>query len=219
MIEDSDQKIAEKILQVRNLKDRRILEIGCGDGRITSLLAGLPELLVAVEPDEILVKKARSHIAGVAFVRGEGEHLGLPDGCFDEVLFTLSLHHHRDCRAALDEARRVLKNDGRILVIEPLPEGEVEQVFMLVHDETGAKQQARAAIEHSGMRVDRSEIFSARWEFDDGDELCRELFAYYGVPHCPTTEAKIFDLISPKRDSSPILLMDSMEILVLEKSA
>lgn len=219
MIEDSHQRIAEKILQLRSLKDRRVLEIGCGDGRITSLLAGLPALLVAVEPDKMLVNKARSLISGADFVRGKGEHLALSDCCFDEVLFTLSLHHHRDCQAALEEARRVVKNDGRVLVIEPLPEGEVEQVFMLVHDETGAKLQARAAIEQSGMRVARSEVFSARWAFANSDELCRELFDYYDVPHCPSTAVKIMDLLGPKRDSSPIVLMDSMEILVLAKSA
>lgn len=218
MIEDSDRKIGEKILQFSPLEDRRVLEVGCGSGRITSLLADLPEILVAVEPDEVPVRHARSHIADADFIRGEGEHLALPDSCFDVILFTLSLHHHRDCRSALSEAGRVLKDGGRILVIEPAAEGEVERFFMLVHDETEAKLQARDAIKQSGMIVECSEIFSAQWVFENGDELCRSLFDYYGMAYCVDTAAKIFDLLGARRDSSPVVLMDSLEILALKKS-
>ena len=51
MYEDSAQKIVEKILQLTSLSDRLVLEIGCGDGRITSLLFTHTTQLVAIDPD------------------------------------------------------------------------------------------------------------------------------------------------------------------------
>ena len=51
MHDNSDRKIADKISQFTHLNDKHVLEVGCGNGRITSLLAGKPKLLVAIDPD------------------------------------------------------------------------------------------------------------------------------------------------------------------------
>ena len=56
MYEDSAQKIVEKILQLTSLSDRLVLEIGCGDGRITSLLFTHTTQLVAIDPDPDLIR-------------------------------------------------------------------------------------------------------------------------------------------------------------------
>lgn len=216
MYEDSAQKIVEKILQLTSLSDRLVLEIGCGDGRITSLLSTHTTQLVAIDPDPDLIRKARFELTGVDFRLARGEDLPFFDNCFDLVLFTLSLHHQKSS-CALSEAGRVLKSDGQILVVEPVDDGEVEQFFTLVHDEKKEKEKAQKAIRQSGLNLVNTEIFSATWMFDDKDELCRSLFDYYEVPFDPDVARRVSTLLGAKQNSCPVVLSDTLMIQSLVK--
>lgn len=217
MEEDSDQKIVERILQHSSLNKKRVLEVGCGDGRITALLAGGPKELIAIEPDEDKLNEAREKIRGVDFQAGSGEDLKFPDKFFDVVIFTLSLHH-QDSKTAISEARRVIKDDGVILVVEPVEEGEVEQVFALFNDEKEAKIMAQDAIHESGLTIDRSDIFNAKWTFKSKEELCLGLFDYYEMPYDENIAAQLSDLLGVKMENTPIILTDTMIIQSLKKS-
>ncbi|MBW1749674.1 MAG: methyltransferase domain-containing protein [Deltaproteobacteria bacterium] len=216
MKEDSDRRIVEKILQHDSLENRRVLEVGCGDGRITALLAGKPKELIAIDPDENKVNEAQEKVTGVDFQVGSGEDLKFSDKFFDVVIFTLSLHH-QDSRGAIGEARRVLKDDGVILVIEPIEEGEVEQLFALFNDEKEVKLQAQKAINESGLIIKRSEIFNAEWTFENKEELCLDLFGYYEMPYDDNTAAQVFKLLGEKVENSPIILTDTMIVQSLKK--
>lgn len=216
MKDDSDQRIVEKIFQFADLDNKQVLEIGCGNGRITSLLVGKPEKLVAVEPDIKVIREAREKVPGADFRIGSGENLEFPDECFDLVIFTLSLHH-QNSDMAIREATRVLKNDGKILVIEPVAEGQVERVFSLVHNENQAKLEAQQSIKESGLGFERTEIFNAKWTFENKDELCQSLFEYYDMPYDTNTEEQIFDLLGANAEDQPIELLDTMVIQSLKK--
>jgi SAM-dependent methyltransferase len=215
MKEDSDQKIARMILEFGSLETKLVLEVGCGDGRITSLLAGKPKQLIAIEPDEEKIREARKKVNGVDFQVGSGEFLEFSDNCFDVIIFTLSLHH-QDSKVALSEAGRVLKEDGNILVIEPIGEGEIEQVFALVNDEKEARLEAQKAINESGFIIERSEMFNAKWIFEDKDELCQGLFDHYELPCDDTIVAQICKLLGTRIEFCPITLTDIMIIQSLK---
>ena len=198
------------------MADRQVLEVGCGDGRITTLLANHSETLIAIDPDPDMLKEARSNVSGVDFREANGEDLPFSDSSFDIVLFTLSLHH-QDSAVALGEARRVLKDGGLILVVEPAHDGEVEQVFTLVHDETRAKEQAQLAIRDSGLILEKEETVYAQWQFDDKDELCQSLFDYYAMDFDSDIADRIAELLGAKSESSPIVLEDILIIQSLVK--
>ncbi len=216
MFEDSDEKIVEKIIQLVELDDRLVLEVGCGDGRVTTLLAAESTHLFAIEPDEDLIRKALARIAGVFFIRASGEDLPFPDKYFDIILFTLSLHH-QESRRALGEAERVLKDNGAVLVVEPAENGEVERFFTLLHDETMAKRQAQIAVQESNLTVDRSDLFFAQWIFENDDDLSKSLFDYYGLTFDHDTAQQIYKILGKKRDTHPIVLTDTMMIQALTK--
>lgn len=215
MIENSDQKIAEKIFQFTDLNGKVVLEIGCGNGRVTSLLADRSASLIAVDPDPVAIEEARRVVPGVDFRIGSGEKLDFSNRWFDLVLFTLSLHH-QDSESALCEAQRVLKKDGEILVIEPDAEGEVERVFAVVHNEDAAKQAAQQSIQKSGLQVRYSEYFGATWTFTDKNELCHYLHAYYQRSFDPAAAAAIETLLGDKADDRPVELQDRMIIQSLK---
>lgn len=78
------------------LKDRRILELGCGEGRLTCQYEPLASSVVAVEPDPAKVALARRVAAAernnnVSFRVGVAVRLNVRDGPFDIALFSWSL--------------------------------------------------------------------------------------------------------------------------------
>ena len=77
-------------------EDRRILELGCGDGRLTFQYARLAASVVAVEPDEALValacRIARTEgVNNVSFRVGSAERLPVRGVPFDIAVFSWSL--------------------------------------------------------------------------------------------------------------------------------
>ena len=211
MKEDSAQKIYEKIVQYADLKNKKILEVGCGDGRISSLIACDSESLVAIDPDSDSLEHAKTNISGVDFKIGSGERLDFPDNCFDLVIFTLSLHH-QNSKKAIAEADRVLKADGKILVIEPVVEGEVERVFAFLHNENNEHRIVQQSIKESRLSIVDAEVFTANWIFRDKNDLIQSLFHYYDRPFDPEIEHKIINLLGDKIEFKPIVLVDSMII-------
>jgi len=218
VIDDSDQRIMDRILQCVDLENKQVLEIGCGDGRITALLVGMTQELVAVEPDETSLRKARVNVPEATICLGSGEDLGFPDERFDVVIFTLSLHH-QDSRKALKEAGRVLKDGGRVVIIEPRNEGEVAKVFGLLRNEAQATVEAQEAINECGLKLDASEEFEARWTYEDEEELIQSLFAYFHMEFDPDVAGQVSRLLGEKANMRPITLIDSMIIQSLKKES
>lgn len=210
----SDRIIADRVLQLVASAQRRLLEVGCGDGRISALLAAPSRSLVAIDPNLEGLRRARVQGVDAGFVAASGERLPFPDRSFCRVLFTLSLHHQASLRA-LQEAGRVLSEGGEILVVEPMEGSEMEQVFRLLHDEVDVLRAARAAIRESGFRVSLSERLTATWRFEDRQELNRYLFDYYGVPHSQTLAREIAVQLGAKAGDRPLLLEDDVILDVL----
>lgn len=214
---DSDQRIAEKIFQFVDLKGKRVLEVGCGNGRISLLLASKADQLIAIDPDKLKIEEAKARGVGVEFYVGSGENLDFPDNVFDVIIFTLSLHH-QDSEQALKEAKRVLKEGGTILVIEPAVDGEVEKLLSLLVNEDQAKLDAQEAIIECGLKINQSQNFTAKWSFDNIEDLQKSPFDYYEMRFDIQVAEKILDQVCEKSSKSPIVLEDLMIIQLLSES-
>ena len=78
------------------LRGRRLLEIGCGDGRLTMQLARRAASLVAIDPDREALADAQAAapnegIRNVQFVHGSGEAVRRIGAPFDVAVFSWSL--------------------------------------------------------------------------------------------------------------------------------
>jgi ubiquinone/menaquinone biosynthesis C-methylase UbiE len=78
------------------IKGRRILEIGCGDGRLTREFAHLASSVVAIEPDSAKIALARrwaasEGISNVSFGVSSAGQLRLRGDPFEVALFSWSL--------------------------------------------------------------------------------------------------------------------------------
>lgn len=95
----------------------RVLEVGCGTGQMLPLYPGSVELFGLDPNDEALVR-ARRRAPGAGFLCASAEHLPFPDALFDTVVSGLVFCSVSDPELGLAEIRRVLKPDGRLLMLE-----------------------------------------------------------------------------------------------------
>jgi SAM-dependent methyltransferase len=101
----------------------RALEIGCGTGSVTRVLAGRPGVseVVGIDPSPIFVAKARelsATLKNVKFEEADGRALHFPDREFDAVVFHTTLCHIPQPERALMEAFRVLRPNGILAVFD-----------------------------------------------------------------------------------------------------
>lgn len=110
---------------VPNLRNARVLEIGCGVGRYLEKLAPLAETVVGLEYDGDRCHDAALRHALV--VNAANEHLPFADASFDAVLTNEVIEHVTDDHASAREMVRVLSHGGRIVLFCPNRWYPVEQ--------------------------------------------------------------------------------------------
>jgi len=93
---DPEQNEVRALEQVTDWRGKRVLEIGCGDGRLTRRLAELGAKVLAIDPDAERVRAARKALPQkfaklVQFKPGSAERLAHPDASFDAVILAWSL--------------------------------------------------------------------------------------------------------------------------------
>jgi ubiquinone/menaquinone biosynthesis C-methylase UbiE len=101
----------------------QVLEVGCGTGVLTRVLAGWPNVdsVVGVDPAKSLIGEARrlaSGLANASFVEADGRSLPFDDDAFDVVVFDSTLSHVPGPERALAEAWRVLRPAGWLAVFD-----------------------------------------------------------------------------------------------------
>jgi ubiquinone/menaquinone biosynthesis C-methylase UbiE len=105
------------LVELGDLRGRRVLDVGCGTGRLAEALATESLAKVwAVDASVEMVAVARETLPrAVAVRRGAAEELPFRDGWFDRITMSLVIHLV-DRPRAFGEARRVLRDDGRIVI-------------------------------------------------------------------------------------------------------
>ena len=104
-----------------DVKNKDILEIGCGNGYGGHLLNQLgPKSYVGLDVMEEQVEIAQRNYPQYKFIVQDAADLGqFADASRDVVIIFGVLHHIPEWRKVLDEIRRVLKPNGSLFLEEP----------------------------------------------------------------------------------------------------
>jgi len=105
------------LVELGDLRGRRILDVGCGTGRLAAALADEARAKVwGIDESAEMVAVTRETVpAGVGVRQGVAERLPFRDSWFDRVTMSLVVHLV-DRPRAFAEARRVVPSDGRIAI-------------------------------------------------------------------------------------------------------
>jgi ubiquinone/menaquinone biosynthesis C-methylase UbiE len=168
--EQTDMSVVEAITPVAGL---RLVDVGCGAGKLSRELAVRGATVLGVEPDPIQAEKNRQAevVPGLSFLEARAEALPVESGSIDGVFFFRSLHHvpANSMDDALREAARVLKpHSGFLCVVEPSMEGTHFEVMRPFHDETVVRTQAQAALDRAAAML-----------FDSVEGFCWKLYPKY----------------------------------------
>ena len=121
---DGPDEVETLLAAVAEAHPTRILDVGCGDGRLTALYTA-PEV-VCVDPSPAAVDAAMER--GLDAQIAGAEDLPFAEGSFDVVTCSHVLYHVPDVDRALSEFVRVLRPGGRFVGIYNTP-SHLREVF------------------------------------------------------------------------------------------
>jgi len=104
-------------LHLPEVAGKQVLDLGCGEGRYSRVLKAKGAHVTGVDPVPKFVQRASGLDADSNYFEAFAENLPLPDDKFDVVLSYLSLIDIPDLEAASREIRRVIKPDGRFMIV------------------------------------------------------------------------------------------------------
>ncbi len=112
------EALARGVVPLLELGD--VLDVGCGDGVLASLLAPRSRSYTGLDKSPKVLDAARRRLAGlpgVTLVQGDMASLPFEDASFDDVLLFHVLTYAADVRVALREAARVVCPGGRVVAV------------------------------------------------------------------------------------------------------
>lgn len=112
----ADPEYVEQILPLALAELRsatQVLDIGCGDGQISRLLAREGTHVVGVDPTWNQISVALRRGGGADFIRSQAAHLPFSDRSFDAAVACLVFEHIDELDTAISEVARVLKPGGQ----------------------------------------------------------------------------------------------------------
>ncbi len=100
-----------------------VADIGCGEGYLAVEAAAWAAHVVGIDRSDDVLERAkalaeRRRVTNIEWKKGDLARLPLRDGAVDIALLSQALHHASDPERAVAEAARVLRPQGRLLVLD-----------------------------------------------------------------------------------------------------
>ena len=123
------------ISRLSPLKDKRVLELGCGAGEASVYMAKQGAKVVAGDLSEemlkVALKLAARHNVKIETLKTSADRLAVEDESFD-VVYAANLLHHVDIEPTLKEVHRALKPGGTFVSWDPLAHNPVINVYRMM---------------------------------------------------------------------------------------
>jgi len=164
----------------------KILDIGCGTGPFEQKLEELN--ITGLDISEEMLTEARKQ-SDKYFVLGNAENLEFEDSSFDAVFYVTTLEFITNYKRAIQEAWRISRSNGKLLVIMLNPES------LYFHEQTVDKDSYFRNVKHANLKeiedyisqfytVIKAEFFLGIMEkeiFETSDKKFASLYAVVGT--------------------------------------
>jgi ubiquinone/menaquinone biosynthesis C-methylase UbiE len=229
------------VLKHLSFDGKDVLEIGCGDGRLTLKYAEKARRVVAIDPLVEGIEKAKSDQPKnlhrrLEFHVGRGEELAFPDRSFEIVFFSWSL-----CCAdipkmgmALDEASRVLRPGGTLINLQPSLHQPFSNgaVSYLIQKKFGTSvdderyRQSRLALKYLALVEEKLDLvdeveFTVNTYYDTIDEAIDDSIRVRKEQYDKldeSTRVRIRKILSSRMIKKKILVQENAVLTVLHKA-
>jgi len=137
-----------------------VADLGCGTGDALAALAPSVKSVIGVDRSAEMLNLCRnkmSHLENVDFRKGSIESLPIESEEIDAAFCLLVLHHIDDLDRAFSEISRVLKEGGRLILVDMLPHGRAEFQRKMGHRQLGFSK------EHIGDLARASGLSMRSW--------------------------------------------------------
>jgi len=187
--------------------DERVLDLGCGTGHLTAVLAESGASVVGVDASREMLAEARATRPDIPFVRGDARRLPF-EGSFDAVLSNAVLHwvDGADQDDAIASVRDALRPGGRF-VAELGGSGNVARVVGAVEAELTDRGfdpgdpwhfpsvgEYASRLERHGFEVRFARLFDRPTELEDGEAGLENWLRMFG-------EELLGSVPEPERDA------------------
>jgi ubiquinone/menaquinone biosynthesis C-methylase UbiE len=109
---------------IGDVRNQRVLDVGCGTGRYCQLLAKKGAKVVGMDPSSKMLERARKKIGPHCKFElrlGKIENTNFPDSHFNVVVCALTVGHLLELEPAIREISRIIKRKGRLIVSDMHP--------------------------------------------------------------------------------------------------
>jgi ubiquinone/menaquinone biosynthesis C-methylase UbiE len=106
---------------IRDPRKVRILDVGCGTGEFAMKLKSYKNdaIVYGLDISSEMINAAKAKFNGeIDFRIGDVEHMPYEDNYFDYLTCSHSFHHYPHKKKAVREMFRILKNKGKIMIID-----------------------------------------------------------------------------------------------------
>jgi demethylmenaquinone methyltransferase/2-methoxy-6-polyprenyl-1,4-benzoquinol methylase len=146
-------------------QEKRVLDVGCGWGRIAIRLEKFYPLLdltgLDIKPESLrLAKGIASSYEQINLIVADAENLPIKDDCFDLVYSIRVLHYLNDPKRGLKEFSRVCKKGGTVIVFQPNKRNVFYSMFIKLLGET---QKKFFSIKRVVELFENTGFFNVRW--------------------------------------------------------
>lgn len=127
---DNYYRVANVLEKTLDIKNSKILDVGCAEGGFTEILLSMGANPLGIEPDkasafDAIKKKLPLELSGF-------EEMTSQSGKFDVIVFNDVFEHMQDPCLSLKKSDELLKKDGYILINLPVSKGLIFKIVLLM---------------------------------------------------------------------------------------
>lgn len=183
-----------------DLREKKILDVGCGSGRHAIRLAQLAQSVVGTDISEKSVDLANSGAreGDLHNFTGVVSDYSVPfkTGYFDYAIMVNAIHHIDNVEQVLGNVQKSLKNDGELIIFEFNPLNILFIPFLAIHGQIMA---------HLNMRYVKSNIISLKKSIRNSGLDIIDVERYAFLPTILYNYSSIFIHLNKLLNSIPIV--------------